>query len=148
MEETAATTTMSAATATRLVLADHAEAFMREFQDLQWTETFSDLAIHVSPNAATNSIHCKSHHFFQCRDGVVRSHRIIASASSPMLRHVLSNSGDDDPCLVLPDVTVTQMASLLSLVYHGEANLYQRCDGVYTQSVYKRRSEIEPWPIS
>ena len=33
---------------------------------------------------------------------------------------------DDDPCLVVPDVTVTQMASLLSLMYSGETNLYQR----------------------
>ena len=33
---------------TRLVLPDHAEAVMRQVEDLQWTETFSDLAIHVS----------------------------------------------------------------------------------------------------
>ena len=61
----------------------------------------------------------------------MRSHRIIACATSPMLRRVLSDSADDDdPCLVLPDVTVTQMASLLSLVYRGQANLYQRYDDV------------------
>ena len=33
---------------TRLVLPDHAEAVMRQVEDLQWTETFSDLTIHVS----------------------------------------------------------------------------------------------------
>ena len=42
---TAATT---AAATTRLVLPDHAEAVMRQIEDLQWTETFSDLTIHVS----------------------------------------------------------------------------------------------------
>ena len=40
--------TMDAAT-TRLLLPDHAEVLMRHIEDLQWTETFSDLTIHVSP---------------------------------------------------------------------------------------------------
>ena len=43
-----ATAATTAAATTRLVLPDHAEAVMRQIEDLQWTETFSDLTIHVS----------------------------------------------------------------------------------------------------
>ena len=43
-----ATAATTAAARTRLVLPDHAEAVMRQIEDLQWTETFSDLTIHVS----------------------------------------------------------------------------------------------------
>ena len=45
-----ATGAPTAAATTRLVLSDHAEAVMRQIEDLQWTETFSDLTIQVSPS--------------------------------------------------------------------------------------------------
>ena len=44
-----------------------------------------------------------------------------------MLKSILSGlEYDEDPSLIVPDATVTQVASLLSLIYSGEANLYQR----------------------
>ena len=52
---------------------------------------------------------------------------------------------DEDPCLVVPDVTVTQMASLLSLMYSGETNLYQRfVKIVKMQTVSLRRDSKYP----
>ena len=57
----------------------------------------------------------------------MRSHRIMVCATSPMLKSILSGLDcDEDPSLIVPDATVTQVASLLSLIYSGEANLYQR----------------------
>ena len=51
----------------------------------------------------------------------------MVCATSPMLKSILSALDcDEDPSLIVPDVTVTQVASLLSLIYSGEANLYQR----------------------
>ena len=51
----------------------------------------------------------------------------MVCATSPMLKSILSGLDcDEDPSLIVPDVTVTQVASLLSLIYSGEANLYRR----------------------
>ena len=52
--------TMDAAT-TRLLLRDHAEVVMRHIEDLQWTETFSDLTIHVKPAPTLKLSDCSNY---------------------------------------------------------------------------------------
>ena len=81
----------------------------------------------------------------------MRSHRIMVCATSPMLKCILLGLGcDEDPYIIVPDVTVTQMASLLSLLYSGETNLYQRFvkiqqkvqDEIATVAIFQRNRHV------
>ncbi len=66
-----------------------------------------------------------------CSDGSLRSHRLVLAAASP---NFLKNLFEDVDCasdmatLVCPDVTISEMARVLCLVYRGEAILESSVD--------------------
>ena len=80
--------------------------FFQYISDLQWTQSFSDLTI-------------------QCADGKIKTHCIILGCLSPFLKKLFieNSSNGEEAYLCLPDITVEDMKSLLSLLYTGTANV-------------------------
>lgn len=83
--------------------------FIQYISDLPWSHEFSDLIIH-------------------CSDGKIKAHCAIICCMSPILRRILMQNiiENEESYLHLPDIPMNDVKSLLSLLYTGNANVYQK----------------------
>ena len=91
--------------ADRISANHHNDDFTNYISSLQWNHTFSDLTI-------------------VCANGKIQSHCAIVGCMSPFLADVLSSV--EEPSLFMPNTSVQEMNSLLSLLYSGCANVTNR----------------------
>ena len=92
---------------TTLKLLDHGDQVAEYFASLQYSHKFSDIIVH-------------------CSNGKIKSHCAILSYMSPFMEKLLFDHMDQDPVLLLPDVTIDDFKGLLTLLYTGSSNVYKR----------------------
>ena len=87
-----------------LTHASHAEDLTDFITGLVFNSKLSDLTIH-------------------CYNGKVKCHKVIF-AMSPFLKELLSQ--EDDSNLFMHEIPIRDMKGLLSLLYTGSANIYEK----------------------
>jgi len=55
-----------------------------------------------------------------CEGKVIKTHKVIISAISPILRNILRNNSITNPCIYLRGVKFKELENLLNFVYQGE----------------------------
>ncbi|KAJ8888022.1 hypothetical protein PR048_007507 [Dryococelus australis] len=68
------------------------------------------------------------------RDGSLQAHRLLLSAGSPYLQHLLEASPCDHPVLILGDVGHRELLGILEFMYRGEVQLAQADLGAFLQA--------------
>ena len=64
--------------------------------------------------------------FFQVSDGqLVRAHKLVLSACSPMFRTMLKKNDHPKPIIYLHGVRYTDIKAILNFMYRGEVNINQ-----------------------
>ena len=87
----------------------HGYEFTDYISGLIFSSRFSDVIIH-----------CKNNQRVKC-------HRVILAGVSPFLKEILNNKQEDDIVeIILPDIPVEDVKGLLSLLYTGKSNIYER----------------------
>jgi hypothetical protein len=64
--------------------------------------------------------------FFQVSDGqMVRAHKLVLSACSPMFRTMLKKNDHPNPMVFLHGVRYNDIKAILNFMYRGEVNVNQ-----------------------
>ena len=53
----------------------------------------------------------------------IKAHRVILSASSPLLREMLRNNQNSHPLLYMRKIKARHLKSIVTFMYHGEVNI-------------------------
>ena len=86
----------------------HTNEFTDYISGLVFSSRFSDVIIH-----------CKNNQRVKC-------HRVILAGVSPFLKEILSTQEEDVVEIILPEIPIEDVKGLLSLLYTGKANIYEK----------------------